>query len=418
MHVIQALAVPARGGYYFDDQAALREGRDRDGFMYSGAAVTPGFTAVRQPSEAVSLLLLLDDGHLAHGDCVSNQYAGAGGRDRPLQASRCAAYLRDSIIPSLRGMEVTCFRQMIKIWEEYDWPEGQGIKTAARYGLSQAILDAVAHSEEVTMAEIVAREYGLDMAMTPIPIFAQSGEEVLANVDKMILRRVACMPHGLISSPEKVGPSGSVLRDTVAWVVDRVERYGGQDYRPIYHFDVYGLLGQVFDGDVFRVADYLADLWTITDPSVLRIEYPMVASGQDELIDLNRRLRQRLRRLGVPVMVSVDEWCNSSDDIARFAEADAADLFQVKAPVMGCLTETISAVTTARRYGLGAYLGGSCTETDRSAQVCAHIALATRPDEVLAKPGMGVDEGVQIVHNEMARAIALAQHRGRGGCKG
>jgi methylaspartate ammonia-lyase len=34
-------------------------------------------------------------------------------------------------------------------------------------------------------------------------------------------------------------------------------------------------------------------------------------------------------------------------------------------------------------------------------------AMATGPDQILAKPGMGVDEGYMIVVNEMNRLLAL-----------
>jgi methylaspartate ammonia-lyase len=33
--------------------------------------------------------------------------------------------------------------------------------------------------------------------------------------------------------------------------------------------------------------------------------------------------------------------------------------------------------------------------------------MATRPDQILAKPGMGVDEGYMVVYNEMQRILAL-----------
>ncbi len=58
-----------------------------------------------------------------------------------------------------------------------------------------------------------------------------------------------------------------------------------------------------------------------------------------------------------------------------------------------------------------AYCGGTCNETDRSAQVSAHVAMACGAAQVLAKPGMGVDEGMMVVGNEMARAAALAATR-------
>ena len=66
----------------------------------------------------------------------------------------------------------------------------------------------------------------------------------------------------------------------------------------------------------------------------------------------------------------------------------------------------------ARDAGLAAFCGGSCTETDRSAQVSAHVAMACQAAQVLAKPGMGVDEGLMIVGNEMARTAALVRARG------
>ena len=54
-----------------------------------------------------------------------------------------------------------------------------------------------------------------------------------------------------------------------------------------------------------------------------------------------------------------------------------------------------------------AYQGGTCNETDRSAQICAQIAMATRPAQILAKPGMGVDEAFMIAYNEVNRVLAL-----------
>jgi len=36
-----------------------------------------------------------------------------------------------------------------------------------------------------------------------------------------------------------------------------------------------------------------------------------------------------------------------------------------------------------------------------------HVAMATRPDRMLAKPGMGFDEGFMIVNNEMERIIQV-----------
>jgi methylaspartate ammonia-lyase len=59
-------------------------------------------------------------------------------------------------------------------------------------------------------------------------------------------------------------------------------------------------------------------------------------------------------------------------------------------------------------------VGGSCAETERSAQVTVNLAMGAGADQLLAKPGMGVDEGLSIVRNEMERTLALTGARIRG----
>jgi methylaspartate ammonia-lyase len=107
----------------------------------------------------------------------------------------------------------------------------------------------------------------------------------------------------------------------------------------------------------------------------------------------------------------VDEWCNTLEDIRLFADAGAADVIHVKTPDLGGISNTVEALLYVRNAGLSAYCGGSCNETDRSAQVCAHVAMACEAAHVLAKPGMGLDEGLMIVSNEMRRTAALAATR-------
>ena len=60
-----------------------------------------------------------------------------------------------------------------------------------------------------------------------------------------------------------------------------------------------------------------------------------------------------------------------------------------------------------------AYQGGTCNETDISARSCVHVAMAGRPVRILAKPGMGFDEGFEIVKNEMSRTIAILKRRNK-----
>lgn len=412
MKISEVLAVPARAGFFADDQAAILGGAKRDGAAYLGAPVTPGFRSVRQAGEAVSVLLLLDDGQVAHGDCAAVQYSGVGGRDAVFDAKRAVEVIIDQVAPLLAGSELTDFRSMAAAIDGLV-VDGHRLHTAIRYGVTQALLDAVARARGVTMAEVVRDEYQTGAEILPVPMFVQSGDDRYDNVDKMILKRADVLPHGLINNVDaKLGSDGQLLVTYLTWVRNRVLALrDSEDYAPVLHLDVYSTIGVAFDNDVERVADYLVSLGKVAVPFRLRVEHAIDGGSRDGQIAVSSALRAAIRARGSDVQIVVDEWCNTLEDIRLFVSAGAADVIHVKTPDLGGVNNTIEALLLVARGGLLAYCGGTCNETDRSAQVSANIAMACAASQVLAKPGMGVDEGMMIVGNEMTRVAALVAAR-------
>jgi methylaspartate ammonia-lyase len=414
MRIERVLASPGLSGFYADDQEAIRQDAVHDGFAYAGEPRTPGFESVRQKGEAVSVLFVLDDGQVAHGDCCTVQYAGVGGRDPAFRADEFAGLIDDELGRLIVGRELTSFRALAEEFDRLRW-RGRRLHSAMRYGLSQAFLDAVAKARHQTMAEVVAEEYGLLLEARPIPIFAQTGDLRQRNVDKMILKRVQVLPHGLINNVRtKLGERGELLLEFIQWIKTRVQHLAGDSYQPALHFDVYGTIGLAFDSDTERMADYLGSLEQAAAPWPLSIEMPMIADSKASQIHAMSDLRRALRRKGIGVLIVVDEWCNTKEDIQEFIAGEAVDMVQIKTPGLGAVTNSIEAVLYTKSKGIRAYLGGTCNETDRSAQVCVHIGIATQPEQMLAKPGMGVDEGLMIVHNEMQRVLSILRSRHKG----
>jgi methylaspartate ammonia-lyase len=407
MRITQVLSVPARTGFFTDDQAAIRTGVQADGFTYAGAPVTPGFTAVRQAGQAVSVMFVLDDGFAAQGDCAAVQYSGVGGRDVLFRAQDGQRMIAEHVAPALTGRELTTFRDMAPSLDALP------VHTAVRYGITQALLAAVAHRRQVTMAEVVRDEYDTGVTLAPVPVFTQCGDERYNNVDKMILKEADALPHGLINNvAERLGAEGELFEAYLRWVRDRVLALRTrEDYAPVLHFDTYGTIGLAFGMDTGRMADYLCRLADLAAPFQLRVEQPMDAGSREPQVEAMGKLRAALRERGSSVEIVIDEWCNTMDDIRVFTDAQAADVIHVKTPDLGGVNNTIDALLYVRRHGLAAYCGGTCNETDLSARVCTHIAMACGADQVLAKPGMGVDEGLMLVGNEMARVTALARAR-------
>ncbi len=413
--IVDVVTSPARTGFFVDDQLAIRAGAQQDGFSYVGAPVTPGFTSIRQAGEALSIMLVLDDGSVALGDAACVQYAGAAGRESVFSAEGAAVAVSTHVTPVLLQQRVGSFRELCAQMDDIR-PSGHELHAAVRYGLSQALLDAVATAQRVTMAEVVRNEYRTGVELRPVPLFVQSGDDRYTSVDKMILKGAQSLPHGLINQVRgKLGESGELLADYIAWVRDRILALRRTpDYSPILHVDTYGTIGIIFHGDTTRMADYLARLGALAAPFRLRVEHPVDAGSRDGQVTALAALRKELRRLDAGTEIVADEWCNTLQDIEVFVEAQAADVIHVKTPDLGGLHDTAAALLLVRRGGLAAYCGGTCNETDRSAQVSAHVAMACGADLVLAKPGMGVDEGMMIVGNEMERTAALAARRAAG----
>lgn len=411
MKIVDVLLSEGKSGFYFDDQRAIKKGAKQDLFIYEGEPVTDGFTAIRQAGEAISVMLVLDNGDIAVGDCAAVQYSGAGGRDPLFLAKDFIPIIREYIKPELVNQELISFRKLAEKIDKLQ-VNGKPLHTAIRYGVTQAILQAVAKANHLTMAEIFQKEYNINHEITRIPIFGQCGDERYTNVDKMIIKEVDVLPHGLINNIEKkLGYKGELLLDYITWLRDRIiTKRIREDYQPILHLDVYGTIGIIFDNDTRKMADYIETLANAARPFKLRIEGPMDVEDREKQIEALRLLREEIDSRYIPVEIVADEWCNTLEDIKEFANRKAGHMVQIKTPDLGGINNIVEAVLYCKEKGIGSYVGGTCNETNISAEVTTNIALACGADQVLAKPGMGFDEGYMIVNNEMNRVIEIVKY--------
>ena len=413
MKIKKVLLTKSYTGFYFDDQKAIKKGATNDGFFYVGEPATPGFSKVRQTGEAISIQLVLEDGTVGYGDCAAVQYSGAGGRDPLFLASDFIPFLEKEIVPMLVGEDVKEFRPLA---EKYDRlvVNGKRLHTAIRYGLTQALLNATANSLHLTMAEVIRKEYGIkDKHYDPVPVFTQSGDDRYLNSDKMIIKEADVLPHALINNVQtKLGEHGELLLEYVKWLKNRIEtKRVNPDYKPILHIDTYGTVGIAFKNDVPAMVDYLITLEEAARPFTLRIEGPVDAGNREDTMIALRDICKGLKAKGSKVEIVADEWCNTLEDIIYFADNKAGDVLQIKTPDLGGVNNVAEAIIYCNKVGVGSYCGGTCNETNISAQTTTNIGIACKALQVLAKPGMGVDEGYMIVKNEMNRVIALANSR-------
>ncbi|MER8989671.1 methylaspartate ammonia-lyase [Mesorhizobium sp. M0843] len=409
MQIKDVLLAPGNGAFFYDDQAAIRSGATQDGFRYVGEPVTPGFTSIRIPASSLSIGIVLSDETVVWGDMMNVQYSGAGGRDPLFDANRISVFTSRVVAPRLFDIDVSRFRaSCAKVFEPV---ENLRLPLAVEYGVSQALLRAAAHLQRKTMAEIICAEFDLPLPTCRVPIYCQSGDAREINVDKMILKGVDVLPHGLINSRHKFGVEGQTFMEFVKWVATRTRQIGRPGYHPVLHFDVYGWIGQEIGLEPQRIADFICKVADAVPDFTINIESPADFGSTQAQIENYAKIVSILENRSSSARIVVDERCNTLEDIRLFADAKATHLVQIKTPDVGSIADIARAVLLCKENEVGAYVGGSCTETELSAQASVHVSVATQADMMLAKPGMGVDEAFSIVGNEQNRLLAMMNRR-------
>lgn len=456
--ITEVLTVPGVGAGYQEDAAAFQGDRPPRGERFRAAAVTPGFCAAREVAETLSVGLVLDDGRVAWGDCAAAASGDALDGAPLFRAVDGQAAIRQTVAPALEGTVLSTFRELAAGVDalaqpvEIDRPlpaapgpahrqgvsrrdlltapgrllqaaRGEPVPTervtiqrplhpAVRYGVSQALLQAVALARGTTLAEVVAVEWDLPRPDAAIPIHARSGGDRYHNAEKMMVRRVASLPHDLPEGgPDPVGHDGAELTRHIRWLEARIRKLGGGDYRPTIHLDLRGALGRIYGNQLGRMLGQLYAWELAAGPYGLRIEDAAIMDAREAQIETMRTLREYVDLRKMKVQLAAGAWAHTLEDIGAFVEERAAHMVQIEMPRLGSVHNAVEAVLACKAGGMGACLGGSSVETEISARVSAHVALAVRPDLLTAKPGTGVDEAVSLVQNEMARTLSQIKAR-------
>src|SRR5919106_5937971 len=133
MKVKDVICAAGRSGYMHRDLLAIKAGKAKpNGSLYEGEPMSPGFTRIIEPATIISIMLVLEDGQIAFGDCADVILAGVAGRDPAFNAKDHIDHVRTEVADVLRGRDISEFRGNA---EEIDGfrRRGERLHTAIRY---------------------------------------------------------------------------------------------------------------------------------------------------------------------------------------------------------------------------------------------------------------------------------------------
>lgn len=285
--------------------------------------------------------------------------------------------------------------------ETFDRP----LHPAVRYGLSQALLAAVARAQGVTPAELIADEYGLPRPEAAAPLLSTVGtaDATAVACDHRVAGLTIRWPG---EDPEaELGRNNGRLQGYLRRLTEYLARTAGADYRPAIHLDVGGGLGALYDHNAGKLLGAFYGLGRVADPYPLVVADPVRMDGRDEQIEMMVELKNYIALRDLSVRLAAGAWVDSPSGALAFLEAGAADLLHLDVVRLGGAHHAVEIALAARERGVGALL------QSHGDPAVAHIALALRPEFLSTGPDYEDGRSFAAFHNEMARTLAWLDAR-------
>lgn len=122
-----------RSGYFNKDLAATKSPNARvNGSIIEGTPICEGYKKIVQPGHIISVILFLENGEIAIGECADVIFSGAAGRDRLFIPEDHMPLLEGDIKKWLVNRDVSTFRKNAEEVDAIKLATGKRLHTALR----------------------------------------------------------------------------------------------------------------------------------------------------------------------------------------------------------------------------------------------------------------------------------------------
>jgi methylaspartate ammonia-lyase len=277
------------------------------------------------------------------------------------------------------------------------------LNSAIRFGVSEALLRALAMAQGETITEVLVREYGLPLSRRVIPIHT----EVKGGQAMPLYPQLASLEFRLPGvDPEKeLGENDERLQRLTRQLSERIaEATSGT--RPTLHLNVNGGLGRLYQNNNGKILGALYGLQRVAAPLTLRIEDPVLDDDFQARSRMLAEIRDLLRMRSMSLQLVAGAGISELGDVETLLNANAAHMIRLSMVRLGTIHETMTAIIACQDQGFGVLLSGA------PAEILGNVALATQP-ELAAAPDDAA--GLEALYGAMARtATWLSRKPGNG----
>jgi methylaspartate ammonia-lyase len=378
--------------------------------------------------------LQLSDGQRFWADCVDVPAASRLEETAVFDPQQAASQVHNLVQPLWRGQPVTAFRPLAQMllalkepfsytrtippepqpatgtvsrrslitgfWAETEGPEPRleeviierPLHPALQYGLTAALLPAVAAVNRESVAALVAREYEVALAETAVPLQITLDDKTMQTARTILTTHVASLGYTTSKNNHKatLGANGEQLqkhiRQVAAWLptVDAA-------FQPALHLDLRDSFRELFDNDEGKVLGALVGLEQAAKPFILHVQNPVWHDSREAQLNSLEKLQGYLTFRGLKLKLVADAWVDSLADVTDFTNPDVCHMVHVELPRLGNLEAGITAVLHLKSPNQSVILSGE------NSPLTTHIALSTQPPFLTGSPRLHYNEMQKIL---------------------
>lgn len=272
--------------------------------------------------------------------------------------------------------------------------ESRPVHPAIRFGLSQALMQALALSQNKPVVAILQEIYDLPATRTAVPLLVDANEANLALVKPVMLTAVAAVGYntGHTNHKQTLGPNAERLQAHVrrvqAWLSATAP-----DAQPAIHLNIQGGFTELYDLDAGKLLGALYGLEQAARPYALTIEN-LVAGEVTAVTQTLQTLQSYLKTRQMRVKLAAGDSLFSAADLETVIQASAVHQVHFDPAWFGSIPQILQFVQACHQQGNAVILHG------RNASAATAVALAIAAGvQVLSGPP-------DQLFNEMQKALA------------
>lgn len=252
---------------------------------------------------------------------------------------------------------------------------------ALQYGLTAALLKAVAQVNKLTVAAQIAKEYALDLPETAVPLQIPLNDDAIQTAHTILSTHIAALGYttGSHDHHNLLGRSGERLQQHIrqigAWLPTLAA-----DFHPALHLNLRGSMGDLFDNNSGKLLGALYGLEHAAKPFHLHVQNPFWLDSREAQLTQLATLNNYVAMRRMTLKLVADAWVDSVEDAQLFANPKICQMIHIELPRLGNLEAGMTAVLHSLSQNQQVILSGEAVP------LTSHIGLATHPTLLNGSP--------------------------------